>query len=163
MKLIRKSRPRLLIICKEDRLRTDLITLLTGYGYFVDYVEDRKDGLKKFQQHKQLIVIIDIPALPRDPEKIFKEFLVYKKNPIILIAAKKEEQDYVKKYLERREVYDILHLPLNVNSVKITLRRLVGYSQLMARNEFLRILIELLIFFMPLGILLIYLFIQSQK
>jgi len=163
MKLIRKSRLRLLIICKENKLRTDLITLLTGYGYFVDYVEDRKDGLKKFQQYKQLIVIIDIPALPNDPEEMFMEFLAYKKNPIILIAARKEEQEQVKKYLGRKEVYDILELPLNVNTIKITLRRLVGYSQLMARNEFLRILVELIVFFIPLGILLIYLFIQNQK
>jgi len=159
MKVFEKSRPRLLIISKETGIRDELVTLLTGYGYFVDYVNNREDGLDKFKKHKQAIVIIDVPSLPRYPGRMLRIFQTFKKNPIILIAAKKSEEKKVEPYL-RNGVYDILHLPLNLNYVGINLRRLVSTSHLMAQNEFLILLVGLGILILPIWIMVLMMFMR---
>ncbi|MBD3316474.1 MAG: response regulator [Chitinivibrionales bacterium] len=154
MKTFDRTRRRLLVICRDHKVRSDLVTLLTGYGYFVDYVEDRHEGIAKFKQHKQAVVIIDVPALPQFPESVFREFRVYSRNPIILIAAHKDEQRKVYPYLDEG-AYDIIELPLKADYLHFRLRRLVAHSALEAVSEFRRFLISALLFALPVWLALI--------
>jgi DNA-binding response OmpR family regulator len=157
MNVFDRTRRRLLVICRDHKVRNDLVTLLTGYGYFVDYVEDRDEGIAKFRQHKQAVVIIDVPALPRFPESIFREFRVYSRNPIILIAAHKDEERKVYPYLDEG-AYDIIELPLKAEYLHFRLRRLVSHGAMEAVNEFRRLLISALLFGLPIWIALVYFF-----
>lgn len=154
MAQLNKNLPRLLVISRNPKVRDDLVTLLTGYGYYVDYVQDRSEGIARFRQHKQTIVIVDVPALPRFPQRMFRMFRVYRRNPIVLIAAYEDEQERAYSYL-KHGVYDVIQLPLNIDYVDIVLSRLVKYNKLTAQNEFMRLLILLTVFVIPLWILLI--------
>mgnify|MGYP006293295607 CR=1 FL=1 len=145
----------MLVISRDHKVRSDLVTLLTGYGYFVDYVEDRDEGIAKFRQHKQAVVIIDVPALPRFPESIFREFRAYSRNPIVLIAAHRDEQKKVYPYLDEG-AYDVLELPLKTDYLHFRLRRLVAHSALEAESEFRRLLVSALLFALPIWIGLVY-------
>jgi len=133
----RKHRTRLLVISKDDSMRNDLVTLLTGYGYFVDYVKNRHDGLRKYRENKNAIVIVDVHTLPRVPAHFFRAFRIYKRNPIIVIAASEEEMPRVYPYL-CRDVYDILQLPLKMDYLDFVLKRLVDHHVIMKTNEFLK-------------------------
>jgi len=137
-----RTRPRLLVICKNQQARNDLVTLLTGYGYYVDYVDSRAAGVLNYRAHKQAIIIMDVPALPQYPERMFKLFSMYRRNPVILIAAQINEEAAVYPYMQQG-VYDIVQLPLKPGYQHYILRRLVEHSSLMAQNEFMKYMLSL--------------------
>ena len=57
------NRDRVLVISNRGEVRNELVTLLSGYGYFVEYCATRREGIRKFRSHKQSIVILDVNAL----------------------------------------------------------------------------------------------------
>lgn len=151
MRKFDKNRTRLLIICSEQMITNKLVTLFTSYGYFVDYVFTRKEGVQKFRQHKQGIIIIDADLLPRHPKHLLSLFSSNLNNPKILIAAKPDQQFKFYPYLNNG-VYDIIHVPLNFENLDFILRRLVAYDTLAARYEFLYLLVKLSIVSLPIWI-----------
>ncbi|MDD5676172.1 MAG: hypothetical protein PHC61_18515 [Chitinivibrionales bacterium] len=148
MRFADHNRPRLLIISKEPLLRNDLIILLSGCGYFVDFVETRSEGIVKFRHFKHAVVIMDVHALPKYPQRMLRLFRVYKKNPIILIAAHGDEAERVYPFM-RLGIFDVVALPLQVDHLYYVLRRLVDHSRLMAHNEFVRMYLVLVLITMP--------------
>jgi DNA-binding NtrC family response regulator len=151
MKVFERTRTRLLVIAKDMKIRENLVTLLTGYGYYVDYVEDRDQGLKSFIKYRQAVVIIDLPSLPSDPEEMMRLFMMHKKNPVIIVAAEVKDEKHVLQYL-KNGVYDVLYLPLTMNYVEVVLKRLVTHSELLARTEFVQTLGTLTLLVMPVWI-----------
>ncbi len=151
MKVFEKARTRLLVIAQDLTVRENLVTLLTGYGYYVDYEQDREQGLKSFMKYRQAVVIIDLPSLPSDPEEIMRLFMMHKKNPIIILAVETKDEKHVFKYL-KNGVYDVLYLPLTMNYVEVVLKRLVTHSELLAHNEFIQTLVTLTLLVMPVWI-----------
>ncbi len=151
MKVFERTRTRLLVIARDAKVRENLVTLLTGYGYYVDYVEDREQGLMSFIKYRQAVVIIDLPSLPSDPKEIMRLFMMHKKNPIIIVAAEIKDEKCVLQYL-KNGVYDVLYLPLTMNYVEVVLKRLVNHVELLARAEFVQTLGTLTLLVMPVWI-----------
>lgn len=151
MRKFEKNRTRLLIICGDQALTNDLVTLLTGYGYYVDYVATRKEGIIKYKQYKQAILIIEAALLPKYPRNLFKIFRFYSSNPKILIAARPEEEQKIYPFLNDG-VYDIIQLPLREEYLDFNIRRLVSYDYLCARYEFLKLFMKLVTFSSPLWV-----------
>jgi DNA-binding NtrC family response regulator len=156
MKVFEKARTRLLVIAQDLKVRENLVTLLTGYGYYVNYEQDREQGLKSFIKYRQTVVIIDLPSLPSDPEEMMRLFMVNKKKPIIIIAAETKDKKQVFKYL-KKGVYDVLYLPLTMNYLEVVLKRLVTHSELFVYNEFTKTLVTLTLLVMPVWIFCAYL------
>jgi two-component system response regulator ResD len=159
MRFAERNRSRLLIISKDPLVRNDMIMLLSGCGYFVDYVETRSEGIAKFRNFKHAVVILDIHALPRSPQRLLGLFRMYKKNPIILIVAEKENESRLYPYMQLG-IFDIVTLPFHVDYLYFVLRRLIDHSRLTASNEFARLL--LLMIFLTLPIWLIALWFISR-
>ncbi len=151
MRKFDKNRTRLLIICARKLITNKLVTLFTSYGYFVDYVTTRKEGVLKFRQHKQGVIIIDADLLPRYPKHFFNLFSTNLNKPKILIAAKPEQHLQLCPYLNNG-VYDIIQIPLNFENLDFILRRLVAHDTLAARYEFLNLLVKLSIVSLPIWI-----------
>ena len=151
MKVFEKARTRLLVIAQDQKVRESLVTLLTGYGYYVDYEQDRDKGIKSFIKYRQAVVIIDLPSLPSDPEEIMRLFMMHKKNPIIILAVETKDEKHVLKYL-KKGVYDVLYLPLTMDYVEVVLKRLVIHSELLAHNEFVQTLVTLTLVVIPVWI-----------
>jgi|GEM_PF-1035302 len=151
MRKFEKNRTRLLLICKDQSITNDLVTLLTGYGYYVDYVATRKEGILKYKQYKQAIVIFDAASLPRYPRLLFDIFQFYSSNPKILIAAHPDEEKKIYPFLNKG-VYDIIQLPLRAEYLDFNIRRLVSYDNLQARYEFQSMFLKLGIYSSPLWV-----------
>jgi DNA-binding NtrC family response regulator len=156
MSKLDKNRQRLLVISRAGTTRNDLVTLLTGYGYYVDYADNRLDGLRKFRQHKQPVVICDMLSLPRFPGRLFKVFRSYRRNPMILVAATSDQERLVYPYLSQG-VFDIVQLPLRVDYLHFVLRRMVRYDQLTGRLFFLQTILLIVLLVAPIWLLLVYL------
>jgi DNA-binding NtrC family response regulator len=157
MRFSEKNRPRLLIISKDQTVRNDLVILLSGCGYFVDYVETRSEGITKFRNFKHAIVILDVQALPRHPQRMLNLFRVHKKNPIILIAAHRDEEELVYPFM-KLGIFDIVTLPFKADYLYFVLKRLVEHSRLTAQNEFVRMYIFIIFITMPIWWVAIWFF-----
>lgn len=147
-----KNRPRLLIICKDHKVQNDLVTLLTGYGYYVDYVMTRTEAVVKFKNYKHSVIILDFKSYISNGKRFFDVLKAYKKNPVVCVTADKDEEPVTYKYLQQG-LYDIIQLPLKVDYLDFVLKRLIDNSNLHIKYEFLKLLIMILFFSTPLFIM----------
>ena len=127
----------MLVISKSAEVRNELVTLLSGYGYFVEYCQSRLEGIRKFRAHRQPIVILDVPVLGAFPKRLFKLIRMVRQNTIVLIAANKRDEAVA---FERLSLgaYDVLHLPLKTEFLKLTLSRAINYHRLTLENLFVK-------------------------
>lgn len=153
------NRHRVLVISRSMDLRNELVTLLSGYGYFVEYSHGRLDGVRKFRSHKQSIVILDVPVLRTFPQRLFRFIRMIRKNAIVLIAANHKEEAEAVQRLDLG-AYDILHLPLKTDFLKLTLSRALAHHSLMVENIFVKNVIFFGCLMLPIWSLLAYLLLR---
>jgi DNA-binding NtrC family response regulator len=149
------NRHRVLVISRSADLRNELVTLLSGYGFFVEFCQSRMEGVRKFRAHKQSIVILDVPILQTVPQRLFRFFRTIRKNAIILIAANRKEEAEAVQRLDLG-AYDILHLPLQTDFLKLTLSRAMEHHRLMVENIFVKNVIFFGLLILPLWALVAY-------
>lgn len=150
------SRHRVLVISQSTDLRNELVTLLSGYGYFVEFCQSRLEGVRKFRAHKQSIVILDVPVLRNFPARLFRLIRTIRRNTIVLIAAhRKEETEAV----QRMDLgaYDILQLPLKTDFLKLTLNRAMVHHRISMENLFVKNVLFFGLLMAPLWLFLGYL------
>ncbi|MDQ3000972.1 MAG: hypothetical protein M3Y08_06890 [Fibrobacterota bacterium] len=135
------------------------MTLLSGYGYFVEYCQGRLEGVRKFRAHKQPIVILDVPILRLFPKRMLDFLHRVRKNTIVLIAAHKhEEADAFEKL--SLGAYDILNLPLKTDFLKLTLSRALAQHKLTLENIFIKNLLFFGLLMAPIWALLAFLIVR---
>lgn len=150
------NRHRVLVISGNTEVSNELITLLSGYGYFVEYCQSRMEGMRKFRAHKQSIVILDINVLRIFPRRLFQFIQRIRKNTIVLIAATKQAEAEA---LEKVSLgaYDVLNLPLKTEFLKLTLSRALTHHRLSLENLFVKNFIFFGLLMLPIWMLLAYL------
>jgi DNA-binding NtrC family response regulator len=154
------NRHRVLVISKSPELRNELVTLLSGYGYFAEYCQNRMDGIRKFRAHRQPIVILDVPILRSFPGRLFTFFHKVRRNTIILIAAQKKEESEAFEKLSMG-AFDILNLPLKTDFLKLTLSRALSHHRLTLENIFVKNVLFFILLMAPLWALLAYVLITG--
>ncbi len=153
------NRHRVLVISKSHDLRNEIVTLLSGYGYFVEFCHTRMQGIRKFRAHKQSIVIVDVPVLRVFPRRLFSFIRMVRKNTIVLIAANRKEEAEAVQRLDLG-AYDILHLPLKTDFLKLTLARALEHHRLMLENLFVKNVMFFGLLMLPLWAFVAYLVIR---
>lgn len=153
------SNHRVLVISRSLDLRNELVTLLSGYGYYVEYTGSRREGIRKFRAHKQSIVILDVPLMRIFPQRLFRFIRMIRRNAIVLIAANRKEEAEAVQRLDLG-AYDILHLPLRTDFLKLTLSRALEHHQLMVENIFVKNVVFFSLLMLPLWCLLGYLLVR---
>src|SRR3989338_9216788 len=134
------NRQRVLVVSGRDELRNELITLLSGYGYFVEFCRNRLEAARKFRAHKQHLVILDMAALRFFPKRLFEFFRRIRRHSIMLIAADKEQEHDALRHLPLG-AYDVLSLPLKTDSLRQTLHRALEHHRLLLENLFVKNLV----------------------
>jgi DNA-binding NtrC family response regulator len=153
------NRHRVLVISQSTELRNEIVTLLSGYGYFVEFCHSRLQGIRKFRAHKQSIVILDVPVMRTFPRRLFQFIRMVRRNTIVLIAAnRKEEAEAVQRV--DFGAYDILHLPLKTDFLKLTLSRALEHQRLMLENLFVKNVLFFGLVMSPIWAILAYLIIR---
>ncbi|MEO6096588.1 MAG: hypothetical protein ABIW76_13120 [Fibrobacteria bacterium] len=149
------NRHRVLVISSNNDVSNELVTLLSGYGYFVEYCQNRIEGMRKFRAHKQPIVIVDSNVLRLFPKRLFGFIRRVRKNTIVLIAAgKKDESDAVENLA--LGAYDLLHLPLKTDLLRVTLNRAIAHHRLTLENLFVKNFVFFGLLMMPVWLMLLY-------
>ncbi len=153
------NRHRVLVISQCTEVRNELVTLLSGYGYFVEYCQSRMEGVRKFRAHKQPIVILDVPVLRLFPKRLFRFIQRVRKNTIVLIAAHKQEEGEAFEKLGMG-VYDILNLPLRTDFLKLTLSRALAHHRMTLENLFVKNFVFFGLLVTPIWALMIFLILR---
>ena len=154
-----KNRHRVLVIIKNDYLRFELVTLLSGYGYHVEDCENRLDGMRKFRAHKQPIIIFDVPTLRTFSKRIFTLIRLVQRHAIVLIAATKKEDPFAFDIM-KLGAYDILNVPLKTEFLIHTLARAQEYHTRVMENIFVKNFIFLILLLAPIWIYTVWLLAQ---
>jgi DNA-binding NtrC family response regulator len=149
------NRHRVLVISRDTEVSNELVTLLSGYGYFVEYSQNRMEGMRKFRAHKQPIVILDTNVLRIFPKRLFKFIQQIRKNTIVLIAAQKNDETRAFEQLSMG-AYDVLKLPLKTEYLKSTLNRALTHHRLTLENIFVKNLVFFAMLMAPIWLLLVY-------
>ncbi len=131
------NRHRVLVISQRPDVRNELVTLLSGYGYFVEYCSSQLEGVRKFRAHKQPILILDAPVLKVFPKRLFKLIRLVRRNTIILVTAYKNEEAAAFGHLQQG-AYDILNLPLRTDFLTLTLNRAQAHHMLLIESLFVK-------------------------
>ncbi len=153
------NRHRVLVISKNDQLRSELVTLLSGYGYFVEDCQDRLEGVRRFRAFKQSIIIVDVPALRRFSKRLFSLVRMIQHNAIVLVAAYKSENQVAFQHL-KQGAYDILDLPLKTDFLIHTLKRANDHHKIMLENMFVKNVVFFSLLLIPMWMLTLYLLIK---
>lgn len=153
------NRHRVLVISGNTEVSNELVTLLSGYGYFVEYCQSRMEGMRKFRAHKQPIVILDMGVLRVFPKRLFRFIQSIRKNTIVLIAADKREEAEA---FDRVAMgaYDVLNLPLKTEYLKLTLKRALAHHRMTLENLFVKNLVFFGLLIAPIWAFLAYLIIK---
>lgn len=153
------NRHRVLVISGNTEVSNELVTLLSGYGYFVEYCQGRMEGLRKFRAHKQPIVILDMKVLRIFPKRLFRFIHSIRKNTIVLIAASKKEEAEA---FDRVSMgaYDVLNLPLKTDYLKLTLNRAMAHHRLTLENIFVKNVVFFSLLVSPIWAYLAYLVVK---
>lgn len=149
------SRHRVLVISRSAEVRNEIVTLLSGYGYFVEFCHSRLEGIRRFRSHKQPIVILDVPMLRTFPQRMFRLIKMVRRNTIVLIASQKKEEAEAFQQLQLG-AYDILNLPLKTEFLQLTLSRALAHHQLQMENIFVKNAVFFGLLMCPVWILLAY-------
>jgi two-component system, response regulator, stage 0 sporulation protein F len=153
------NRHRVLVISQNKDVRYELVTLLSGYGYFVEYCQTRMEAVRRFREHKQSIVIVDVPILRVYPKRLFQFIQRVRKNTIVLIAAGKKDESEAFDRLSLG-AYDVLHLPLRTDFLKLTLSRALAHHRLTLENLFVKNVMFFLLLVAPVWLLLAFLLLK---
>ena len=153
------NRHRVLVISRDRDISNELVTLLSGYGYFVEYCHSRMEGMRRFRAHKQSILILDMKVLRLFPKRLFRLIQSIRKNTIVLIAASKKEE------VEARDrvsmgAYDVLNLPLKTEYLKLTLNRAMAHHRLTLENIFVKNMVFFGLLTFPIWACLAYLVVK---
>jgi DNA-binding response OmpR family regulator len=136
----------------DDELRS----VLNGYGYFVEHCRTRLEGIRKFREHRQSLVIVDVEAINGFPERLFRFFRLVREHSIVLVAADKVQEPQVARYL-LWGAHDVLHLPLRRDDLNFTLSRTSAYHRMLVRSSFIRNTLYFGLAMLPLWVMAVFL------
>jgi two-component system NtrC family response regulator len=119
-------KPKLLIVDDDEEIRSQMKWALTS-SYEVTLAEDRPSALARFQEHRTLVVLLDLglPPNPGDAKEgleILTELLGRAPSAkIIIITGQNEKQTALQAI--SRGAYDFLAKPVEMDELKVILKR----------------------------------------
>ena len=127
------AKPRLLIVDDDEEIRLQMKWSLNT-DYEVVLAGDRAEALAAFRQHKPAVVLLDLGLPPRPAETVeglavLAELLAENRSvKIIVISGQSERANALK--VVGDGAYDFLAKPVEMNELKVILRRAFHVSQL---------------------------------
>lgn len=123
--MVSKKQTKILLVDDEPSILVALEFLVKKEGYTVYIATDGKDALKKIEQIKPRLIVLDIMMPGMDGFEVAKKIRASKdldQIPIIFLTAKGTQEDRLKGYESGGEVYitkpfDNQHLIDTINEV----------------------------------------------
>jgi len=126
-------RPKLLIIEDDDSIRTQMKWAL-AQEYAISLAEDRASALEVIKKERPAVVTLDLglPPFPADVQEGFatlSEILEENNLVKIIIITGRGEKEHALKAIGQG-AYDFFYKPIEIDELKVVLRRAVYTSQL---------------------------------
>jgi DNA-binding NtrC family response regulator len=158
LKFLNENRPRLLIISPDDSYQKDLVAILTGFGFYIDYQSSLKEAMRSFKTHRHALVFIDEELFPPSVERLFHLFRKIQKRCVIIVL---NTGAVTSRYLNAG-AYDVINKTQDLHSQMAQFNRVVVNHHMMVRNNLLQFTLLLFALGLPLIIMLFVKLIQIR-
>ncbi len=155
MSVLLRPRKKLLLLSADHQMRDDLMALLTGMGFYVDYEDTLTKALDRFRNVRHSVVFIDERYTPSNSARLYQAFYRIQTNCIVVALVDYENRAHVFSHLADG-AWDIMTLPLMHEEVVSKVQRLVKHHQLISSVNFLKHLVLFLLLLFPLLALTIW-------
>jgi DNA-binding response OmpR family regulator len=118
-------------------LADELQAVLESFGYFVEHCQTRGEGVRKFRERRQALVVVDAGVMQGAPERFFRFFGMSGGGAIVLVASGKERRADTARYL-LWGAHDVILLPLRPDALRFILGRTSAYHRRVLRGAFYR-------------------------
>ena len=132
------SRPKLLIVEDDENIRTQMKWALAA-DYDVTLAGDRESALKAFREQKPGVVTLDL-GLPPDADGVqegfgtLAEMLEHDNLVKAIVITGRDEKEHALKAIEGG-AYDFFCKPVDIEDIKVVLRRALHVSDLERQNR----------------------------
>ena len=131
-------KPTLLIVDDDDEIRTQMKWALAA-EYQIVMAEDRASGLEAFRAHKPAVALLDLGLPPRagDTEEGFAllaEILAVDKMTKAIVITGQNEREHALRAIASG-AYDFLCKPVNMDELKILIKRCFHVTELERENQ----------------------------
>lgn len=135
-------KPKLLIVDDDDEIRTQMKWALSA-EYEIILAEDRAAGMNAFRAHKPAVALLDLglPPRPGDTEEGFallSEVMAADKMTKAVVITGQNEREHALRAVSGG-AYDFLCKPVNMDELKIVLKRCFYVAQLERENRDLQL------------------------
>ncbi len=154
MRRFLKQRTRVLVICADPQVRSTLVALLTGFEFYVDYVDNIALALAKFKAYRHPVVLLDETLIDGSPRRLVDLFRLVQNDCLIMVIAK-QGGNHEHLFSIDQGLFDVLELPIEAKSLQFRIRRLLSHHQVTSSLNFMRIMALVVVLFLPLLVLFV--------
>lgn len=157
MRCFLKQRIRVLVVCVDPMVENLVVSLLTGFEFYVDYVDNMPAALERFKTYRHPVVLLD-QSLPKVSLRRLPGYLRMLQRDCLVVAIAQPGQGHEITRRMDGNYYDIVELPVTSHDLLFRVRRLLKQHENASSIHFLRLLgVALLQLFPPLLALAWYL------
>lgn len=139
MRCFLKQRIRVLVVCVDPVVQNLMVSLLTGFEFYVDYVDNMNDALARFKAYRHPVVLLD-QSLNKPSVRRLPGFLHMVQRDCLVVAIAQPGKGL--EIMRRRDVnyFDIVELPVHSYDLQFRIRRLLKHHEAMSSLNFLQML-----------------------
>ena len=153
MRQFLKQRIRVLLVCTNPQVQSQLVSMLTGFEFYVDYVDNVNDALVRFKSYRHPVVLIDESLLGATPQRLLDLFRLVQRDCLVLAIAPAGQSHEVLQRVEHG-LFDILETPINPVDLRFRVRRLLKQHANKSSLNYMRVMFLVAMFLSPLLFLL---------
>ena len=153
MRKLYKNRPRLLLICSDTEVKNQLVTLISGYDYWVDAFEDLPSGYSSFKAYRHQVVMIDEAYLGKGGDQTVDLFKKIQRYCVVLGLVPAYRPNRVEQ-LMKSKLYDVVETPVFPEHLHHKIRRVVQFHKIVVLFNYFRFLILFMMLVVPLVLII---------
>jgi len=141
-----KQRTRVLVICSDPQVQNTLVSLLTGFEFYVDYANNVSDALTRFKAYRHPVILLDETLVEVSAQRLVDLFRLVQRDCLVMAIAQPGQSHELLHRIDEG-LFDIVELPIQSRDLQFRVRRLLKHHQITSSLNFMRV--------MALGVLLL--------
>lgn len=140
MRYFLQQRIRVLVVCKDPEVQNVMVALLTGFEFYVDYVDNVNEAVARFKAYRHPVVLLDQTFAVAQVRRLLKLFLLVQRDCLVM-AISQPDQNLEELHRMDPGVFDLVELPVCSHDMQFRVRRLLRHHQTVCTLNFLKMMV----------------------
>ena len=139
MRQFLKQRTRVLVICADPEVQNTLVSLLSGFEFYVDYVDNVSDALVRFKAYRHPVILLDETLVETSAQRLLDLFRLVQRDCLVMAVV---PPGGTQQLLQRVSVglFDTVELPIDSADLQFRIRRLLKHHELTSSLNFMKVM-----------------------